>query len=134
MSITKYLTLALAVAVAACESPAGPVVGPDGPQFAAVGQQVNTTSIKINSVSLPAGQPGEIVAQLWWSESVHPLGGKDMSLYIDGTLIDSKHGSKLGTATFSAPGLGAGTHSVKVSFDGDKNFVASETTITVSVR
>jgi hypothetical protein len=133
MSITKYLTLALAVAVAACESPAGPVVGPDGPQFAAVGQQVNTTRITINSASLTAGQTGEIVAQLWWAEASHPLGGKDMSLYIDGTLIDSKHGSKLGTATFSAPGLVGGTHTIKVSFDGDKNFVGSETTITITI-
>jgi hypothetical protein len=133
MSITKYLTLALAVAVAACESPAGPVVGPGGPQFAgAVGQNVNVTLMTIVSVSLSAGQPGSIVAQLWWDN--HPLGGKDMSLYIDGALIDSKHGSKLGTANFDVPGLAAGQHTIKVSFDGAKNFVGSEASVTVTVR
>jgi hypothetical protein len=133
MSITKYLPLALAVAVAACESPSGPVVGPGGPQFAgAVGQQINVTWMTLDPVSLSAGQPGSVVAHLWWDD--HPLGGKDMSLYIDNALIDSKHGSKLGTATFNVPGLAAGQHTIRVSFDGAKNFVGSEASVTVTVR
>jgi hypothetical protein len=133
MSITKYLSLALAVAVAACETPAGALVGPGNAQFAGgIGQSVNVTFTTIDAPSLTAGQPGEIVAHLWWDG--HPLGGKDMNLYIDGALIDSKHGSKLGTVTFVAPGLAGGQHTVKVTFDGNKNFFGSEATITVTVR
>ena len=131
MSITKYLSLALAVAVAACESPAGPVAGPGDAQFART-RAIAATAMTINPASLTAGQPGEIVATLWTAG--HPLGGKLMNLYIDGALVDSKRGSRLGTAEFSVPGLAAGDHSVIVTFDGDTNFAPSEATRTVTAR
>ena len=131
MSITKYLSLAVAVAVAACEAPAGPVAGPGDAQFART-RAIATTSITIDPASVTAGQPGEIDATLWTAG--HPLGGKRMQLSIDGALIDSKRSSHLGTATFSVPGLTAGHHSVTVSFDGDTNFAPSEAAATIAVR
>lgn len=131
MSKLRYLTLALAAAVAACETPASPVAQPGDAQFA-VANNVWATSITIDPATLSPGQPGQIVAHLWTEG--HPLGGKLMELYIDGTLVDAKRGSRLGTVSLSVPGVAAGQHTVRIVFDGDKNFFGSEQTTTITVN
>jgi hypothetical protein len=118
--------------LAACDAPTKPVTisGTSDARFS-VASSNRQTSVVIAPAAAVAGKPFTIEAVLFVDG--HPLGGRDMWLYIDDALVDSKHGSRLGTVEFKVPGLAAGPHGVTVEFPGDNIFFGSESSAALNV-
>lgn len=124
-TLRQFGTLTSLALLASCESPTNPITTPrSGDAHFSVASSNLITSMVIKPMTAKAGQNFTITAVLYVDG--HPLGGREMSLYIDGAMVDSKHGSRLGTAEFKVPGLAAGTHRVSVEFPGDNIFFGSE--------
>jgi hypothetical protein len=125
------ISLALLVVAASCDTPAaptGPSVG--DAQFAAA-HTSGETSIVISAPSVRVGSEATITAVMYVDG--HPLGGKLMTLFIDGLAVDAKRSAARGTAVFTVSGLSAGTHSVAVSFLGAGAYASSDATSSITI-
>ena len=132
LSVTRFVSVALLAAAVACDSPASSVTGPRaGAARFAVASSSRQTSITVNAPSVSVGQDAVITATLWVDG--HPLGGRLLSVYVDGVLVDSKHARRLGTVDFTVTGLSAGVHTVLLEFAGDNIFFGSEWSGTITV-
>jgi hypothetical protein len=130
LSISKLLPLALLAVVAACDSAVTPTE-PSAPQYART-KSIVQTSIVITAPSVSAGQDALIHVMVFADGS--PIAGKNVILNIDGAFADAHPSSKDGTTTFTVPGLSAGTHSLRVVFDGDANYFGSERTGSITIN
>ena len=130
-TISKFIPLAFLVVAAACDTsvaPTGPSAG--DAQFAAA-HTSGETSITISAPSVRVGSEATITAVLWVDG--HPLGGKLLTLFIDGLAVDAKRTARLGTATFTVSGLSAGTHTVSVDFVGDNTYFSAQSGSSITI-
>jgi hypothetical protein len=97
----------------------------------AVAQSNGLTSITISAPSVSGGQEAAVAVTLWVDG--HPLGGKLLTLFVDGIAYDAKHGARLGTAKFTVSGLTAGVHTLSAEFLGDRNFFGSSGSASITV-
>jgi hypothetical protein len=120
--VSYFAPLALALIVA-CDTAPGPTApSPRDAQMAVAGS-VHETAITINAATVSVRTAATIEVTLWTDG--HPLGGKLMTLFVDGIAYDAKHGHRLGTAEFTVRGLTAGTHALSATFAGTNNFFGS---------
>ena len=129
--LSRFVPLALVLAVAACDTAASPTGPAPGDARMAVAQSSGLTSITINAPSVSGSQEATVAVTLWVDG--HPLGGKLLTLFVDGIAYDAKRGARLGTAKFTVSGLTAGVHTLSAEFLGDRNFIGSSGSASITV-
>ena len=135
-SFARYFFAASLIAVAACESATSPIAraAGDDAQYGKGGSAATLTAtvLTVSAKDVMLGQPITVTATLYTSG--HPLGGKKISISVDGGAPQVQTGSRTGTATWTLSGLGLGTHSIDAKFNGDNGYAASSASTTVTVN
>ena len=133
-SIARYCLAASLVAVAACESATGPIAraAGDDAQFGKSPATQTATLLIVSASDIAAGQSLTVTAYLFTNG--HPLGGKKLSITVDGGKAMTATASRMGTATWTVTGLAAGTHTIDAKFAGDAGYSASSASTTVTVN
>ena len=131
-SIARFFLAASMLATVACESATSPIVrAADESANFGKSNSVQATAMVVSATNASVGQPVNVTATLYTSG--HPLGGRKMTLTVDGGFVSTLSGSRLGTATWSVKGLSAGTHTIVVTFAGDNGYAGSSASTTVTV-
>ena len=129
--LSRFVLLALALTVIACDAPASATGPSAGDARMAVASSDHQTSISISAPTVSGGEDALVSVTLWVDG--HPLGGKLLTLFVDGVAYDAKHGARLGTAKFTVSGLSAGVHTLSADFLGDQNFFGSSGSGSITV-
>jgi hypothetical protein len=125
--LSLLIPLALSATLAACDSPTGPMRSAGDAQMAKA-NSTGVTQITISAPSVSAGQTATVSVTLWVQHEegyFHPLGGKSITLFVDGLAYDAKGTSRLGTVDFKVTGLAAGTHALRAEFAGNNIYFGS---------
>jgi hypothetical protein len=132
-SVAHYALAASLLAAVGCESATSPTsrAADESAEFAKT-STTSATAIGVSAPSIQAGQSATISATLYTRG--HPLGGKKLTMSVDGGGGVTLVGTKLGTATWTVNGLTAGTHSIVVTFAGDQSYTASSGSATLTVN
>jgi hypothetical protein len=131
-SIARVFLAASMLATVACESATSPIAraADDNASFAK-SSTTQSTLMVVAATNAKVGEAVNVTATLYTSN--HPLGGRKMTLTVDGGSPSTVSGSRLGTATWSVKGLAAGTHAIVVSFAGDNGYTGSSASTTATV-
>ena len=131
LSLSKLTFVAALFVATACQSPTSPAISAsDDAQFAA-SRSAMATSLSVSAPNGVVGKPVTVSAFL--TTAGHPLGGKKITLRIDGGAPQTTTAVTLGTATFTVSGLSAGSHTAVAEFAGDKSYTGSSASTTFSV-
>ena len=131
-SIARVFLAASMLATVACESATSPIArAADESANFGKSSSLQATNLVIAATNASVGQPVIVTATLY--NTAHPIGGKKMSLTVDGGSPTTLTGSKLGTAQWSVKGLAAGTHSIVVTFAGDNSYSGTSASTTATV-
>ena len=132
-SIARCFLAASMLATVACESATSPIArAADESANFGKSSSLQATALVVAATNASVGQPVNVTATLYTSG--HPLGGKKLSLSVDGGSPTTVSSSRLGTATWSVNGLAAGTHTIVVSFAGGNGYAASSASTTATVN
>jgi hypothetical protein len=136
-SIAHVSLAALMLAAVACDSATSPIAN-DAPaaesaQFGKTPSSPAATSILIFVASnVSVGQNVDVGAQIWTDG--HTLGGKKVSLSVDGGPAMTAQVTRSATREWTLSGLSAGTHSLVARFSGDDSYASSSASATVTVN
>lgn len=131
-SIARVLLAVSMLATVACESATSPIAraADDNASFAKT-STLQATAMVVSATNVNVGQAVDVTATLYTAG--HPLGGRKMTLKVDGGAGVTISGSQLGTARWSVKGLSVGTHTIVVSFAGDNGYSGSSASTTATV-
>jgi hypothetical protein len=131
-SIAQFLLAASMLATVACESATSPIAraADDNANFAKTSSLIQTR-IVIAATNASVGQPVTVTATMY--QPTHPVGGKKLTMTVDGGSPSALSTSKLGTAQWTVNGLAAGTHTFTVTFAGDNTYAGSSASTTATV-
>jgi len=131
-SIARVFLAASMLATVACESATSPIAraADDNASFGKT-SSLQPTTIVIAATNASVGQAVIVTATIY--QPNHPVGGKKLTLTVDGGSPTSLSSSKLGTAQWTVNGLAAGSHTFVVTFAGDNSYVGSSASTTATV-
>ena len=134
-SIARYFFFAASMlAATACESATSPIARAAGDE-AHYGKGTTTktaTAMVVSASNISVGRSLSVTATLYTNG--HPLGGKKLSISVDGGPAMTATATRLGTAKWTVSGLAAGTHTIVAQFAGDAGYSASSASTTVTVN
>jgi len=131
-SIARVFLAGSMLATVACESATSPIAraADDNASFGKTSSLIQTR-IVIAATNASVGQPVTVTATMY--QPTHPVGGKKLTMTVDGGSAATLTTSKLGTAQWSVSGLSAGTHTFVVTFAGDNSYSGSSASTTATV-
>ena len=132
-SIARAFLAASMLATVACESATSPIAraADDNASFGKTSSLQPTTIVMAVTTNASVGQPVVVTATIY--QPNHPVGGKKLTMSVDGGPGTSLSSSKLGTAQWTVNGLAAGTHTFVVTFAGDNSYSGSSASISTTV-
>jgi hypothetical protein len=135
VSIARFFLVAgVMLGATACDSATSPITraAGDDASYGKANATKTATALTVSAANIAVGQSLTVVATLYTSG--HPLGGKKMTLQVDGGAVMTTTGSRLGTGTWTVSGLSAGTHTIVAGFAGDNNYSGSSASTSVTVN
>ena len=131
-SIARVFLAASMLATVACESATSPIAraADDNASFGK-STSLQPTVLTVVATNASVGEAVNVTATIY--QSNHPVGGKKLTLTIDGGSPTTASSTKSGTATWSVKGLAAGAHAIVVTFAGDNSYAGSSASTTATV-